>query len=408
VKLKLPRLVIFSIVIGILLRLIFALTTYHGDLAALVLAGDSLAVKHQFINFYESVFTIGTQGELKLPDHQMTFIYQPLAYFIPGLIYLPFAGLLKGLVDGLLHTNPYLLAGKSLFFPLLIYKLPLILADLGILFLLPKFFTKKKDQHLSLILWSLNPLAIYVSSMIGQVDAILTFFLVAGLLAFKKDRLYLSVFFFTLSALVKPIGLVLLPVVALYHYSLHRRLLDVIKLVSSGLLTYLLVIAPFLPSQVYRQYTLFAEHINKTLFAGIAISPGTLIPWFFIAYATILVLLLNRRISPFYALGAALLASLSFTHFHPQWLVWLTPWLVIYLVTIKDWLTPMVTLFSWLVILFSFEPSLTYHLFFGLNLNPIALSSSLASFTPHLISLSRAWIAALLLHFTLQKPAHET
>ena len=116
--------------------------------------------------------------------------------------------------------------------------------------------------------------------MIGQVDAILTFFLVAGLLAFKKDRLYLSVFFFTLSALVKPIGLVLLPVVALYHYSLHRRLLDVIKLVSSGLLTYLLVIAPFLPSQVYRQYTLFAEHINKTLFAGIAISPGTLIPWF--------------------------------------------------------------------------------------------------------------------------------
>ena len=146
-KLKLPRLVIFSIVIGILLRLIFALTTYHGDLAALVLAGDSLAVKHQFINFYESVFTIGTQGELKLPDHQMTFIYQPLAYFIPGLIYLPFTSVLKGLVDGLLHTNPYLLAGKSLFFSPYI-QAPLILADLGILFLLPKFSAKERSASL--------------------------------------------------------------------------------------------------------------------------------------------------------------------------------------------------------------------------------------------------------------------
>ena len=395
----------YSIIFGIALRLILAVTTYHGDLAALVLAGKSLAVNHQFIDFYESVFTVGKQGELKLPDHKMIFIYQPLAYFLPGLFYLPFGGFINNIWEGLLHTGPYLLENKIIYLPLLIFKFPLILADLAIIWFLPMLFKKQNDKNLSQVLWALNPLAIYVSSMIAQVDALLTFFLVVGLVAFKQNRFLLSAFLFTLSALVKPIGLILLPIVAIYSWQKTKNLVISLQTFFVGLLTYALVIAPFLPSVAYRQYTLFAEHINKTLFAGIAIAPGTLIPLFFITYALVTAFLIKQKISPLMALGTALLSSLAFTHFHPQWFVWLTPWLIYYVITTKDWFSFFLTIIAWLTILFSFENSLTFGIFFGLGLSAPAIPTTVVPNLLQLVFLSRAWLIALFPIFLL---SHET
>jgi hypothetical protein len=391
------KLVIPIIIFGIFLRLILSITTYHGDLAALTLSAESISVNHKITDFYESVFTIGEQGELKLPDHQMTFIYQPLAYFIPNIFYFPFVPIIKNVTDGLLHTHPYNIGNKTFYLPLLIFKLPLLAADISLIWLIPLLFKNQKDKNLAKILWALNPLAIYVSSMIGQVDAILTFFLVLGLIYFQRSRFNLSAFFFTLSALVKPIGLITLPFIALFAYQKTNNLKKSLTSLIVGSVTFTLGILPFINSVVYRQYTLFAEHIQKTLFSGIAISPGTLIPLFFITYAILFALSLRRKLNPTMTLGAVLFSSLCFTHFHPQWLVWLTPWLIYLSIKQEDYLIWLITIISWLIILFSFEPSLTLHIFIGFKVSPPNLSTALQNNLTTLVSLSRAWLIALML-----------
>ena len=112
-----------------------------------------------------------------------------------------------------------------------------------------------------------------------------------------------------------------------------------------------------------------AEQTGKSTFAGIAIASGTVIPWFFIAYAAILILLLRRRLTLFDALALALASSLVFSHFHPQWFVWLTPWLIYKSVSAKHSLFWLATL-SWFLILLSFDYSLHLASFWWLGLVP--------------------------------------
>jgi hypothetical protein len=60
-----------------------------------------------------------------------------------------------------------------------------------------------------------------------------------------------------------------------------------------------------------------------------------------------------------------MLTLFSVTHFHPQWLLWVSPFLIISLIKTKFASWPLVaTLFvSWLFITFMFEASLSYGMF---------------------------------------------
>lgn len=60
-----------------------------------------------------------------------------------------------------------------------------------------------------------------------------------------------------------------------------------------------------------------------------------------------------------------LLIIFSVTHYHPQWFIWLTPLLVLNLVAtnFKHALLVATLFLSWLFIVFTFEPSLSYGLF---------------------------------------------
>ena len=374
-----------ALVLGIAIRLVLAITTYHSDLSALTISSHIILKGH--------VFSLYQQGLNFVSDG---LIYQPLAYFIPSLIYLPFAPLLSGISSILVRDPSVLLAGKSVYLPLLIYKLPLILADLSIIWLLPQLFKSKEKKLNSQILWALNPVAIYVSSMIGQVDAILVFFLLAATISAVSRRYIVSALLLALSALTKPLSLALLPLLGIFAYY-KKDFKQACLVVFAGLGLFAAIILPFLSSQAYKTYVLGAHHLNKSLFAGIEIAPGTQIPWFFIFYSTIFLLAYRKKINLTQAFGAVVLSTLSFTHFHPQWFIWMTPWLIYYAVEKKRFFTYLVSILAWLFVLFSFESSLHINIFLNANKVLPQLPQLLTSNLSTLVLLARSWLIAVLI-----------
>ncbi len=374
-----------ALILGIVIRLVLAVTTYHSDLSALTISSH-LILKGHIFDLYQQGLSFVSDG----------LIYQPLAYFIPSLVYLPFISLLSGISSLLIQSPSALLAGQSVYLPILIYKLPLILADLSIIWLLPKLFNSKKKKINAQILWALNPVAIYVSSMIGQVDAILIFFLLAATISAVSHRYILSAILLSLSALTKPLSLALLPLLGIY--ALYKKdFKQACLAVFSGFGLFALIILPFLSSQAYKTCVLGAHHLTKSLFAGIEIASGTQIPWFFIFYSLIFLLAFKKKINLIQAFGAVILSTLSFTHFHPQWFVWITPWLIYNAVESKNLFTYFASILAWLFILFSFESSLHLNIFLNANKSLPQLPQLLTNNLSILVLLARAWLVAVLI-----------
>ncbi len=382
---------LFSLVV----RLILALVTYHHDLNVLVFAAKIIVVEGHWLNFY----TYSVQylnGVPTLFPHNMVLNYQPLAYLIPSLIYLPFSLILKQSVDQVINDS---WNHGDIYLPLLIYKLPLILADILIFFLIPKMFKTRRNQKIAQLLWALNPIAIYVSSMIAQVDIIIALFIVLSLISYKNKKYNQTSFFLALAALVKPSTILIIPFLLYFIFLRTKKLTSTFSAGMIFVLTYLGVISPYLGSVVYRHYALFADQLTKSTIAGISIVSGHDIPWFFITYTITAMLMIQRLLKPLPAFAAALLASLAFTHFHPQWLLWLTPFFIFFCVTRQQFLLYWLTLLAWIFIVLSFDSSLHLGLFYLHKFSsPPFLSGNLFNY---LVGISRAWLIAYLVSLWL-------
>ena len=147
--------------------------------------------------------------------------------------------------------------------------------------------------------------------MLGQIDIVITLFFVISLIFAIRGSFPLSSLFVGLSALLKPTGLLLIPILLFASYRRFGVKTTLLSFIS-GFGVFVLGVLPFIGSAGYRATALFANHIQKTVFAGIAISPGYVIPLFFIGYSLCLILYLNKRLSLVYALGLALFSSLAF------------------------------------------------------------------------------------------------
>lgn len=340
------------IILGIIIRLILSVITYHPDISIFIIAGKTILIDGHLTSFYDT----------ELPK-QLVFNYPPLAYFIPSLIYLPFISILENSFDKIINTRPE----TYIYFPLLIFKLPMILADISIIFLIKKFFNNIDTANKAQLLWIFNPLAIYVSSMMGQVDIIITLLFVLSIISFKSKKYILTSFLIGLSALIKPVGLILIPLIFVYQQLRNHNFLKSAYILFVGFGTFILGIIPFISSPAFRHYALMADQTSKSVYAGITIASGHVIPWFFISFLTIVHFLILKRISLISALSGAILASLVFSHFHPQWFIWATPFILYQLVKTKKIIIWFCAVFAWLIIVFSFDPSLHLNMFLFLT-----------------------------------------
>lgn len=121
-------------------------------------------------------------------------------------------------------------------------KLPAILADLGIGYLIFKLTQKK----LLAILYLFNPAVIYVSSVWGQIESIPIFFLVLSFYLLPK-RYYLSHIAFVLAILSKQTALWLLPVY-LVMWVKHRGVKKLLRGLTLQVIVFILLYLPFISS----------------------------------------------------------------------------------------------------------------------------------------------------------------
>jgi len=146
-------------------------------------------------------------------------------------------------------------------------KLPAILADLGLTWILV-LFTRKiipKTKKFDLLVASLilfNPVFINNSSLWGQIDVIPLFFIMVSFyfLLFTKKNI-LSGVFFTLSLLVKPTTLVFLPVYLVVFLQRYGWF-NVVKTIIVSNLVFWLAFLPFLKKfNLLTPYYIYSEKI---------------------------------------------------------------------------------------------------------------------------------------------------
>ena len=337
------------VIIGLLVRILLSVSTYHQDIGAITLSSHYIVNKGEWFSFYDR------SGQ---DANKTIFNYQSLSYLIPATFYAPFSGFVSKTAQKYVNADWQKSYSGSTNLELLFYKLPMVFADILIFFILGVILRKSQHLKTAQLFWALNPVAIFVSSVIGQVDVFIALFLLLAILFQTKNKRYVALTFVALSALIKPVGLVLLPFFVLENKN-DTKLKTILSSVGGllfGLMVYLLGILPFLGSTAYRHYALFADQINKTVHAGVEISDGTIIPYFFIALTFIYFLFLEKKKNTLQSTVLILLSSLVFTNFHPQWLVWVMP--LILLAQKDNWHFSLFFLASWLLVLFSFDRTL--------------------------------------------------
>lgn len=172
--------------------------------------------------------------------------------YTPGYLYvLSLLGFLKTL----------LLIPDNIFYLLL--KTPAIIADLIIGIIIYKEVQKYVSRKIALLTLSatiFNPVFIFNSSIWGQIDSILTVFMLVAVIVLKKNKLILSSIFFGLALLVKPQALALLPLFAFFLIN-RFKLSCLFKLLVPGIFIIFILTFPFFPNQTLIN---FAQHILNT------------------------------------------------------------------------------------------------------------------------------------------------
>lgn len=363
------KLIIITI-LGLFLRLFLAASTFHSDVQPFYFAGEVIA-KGNVLNFYDYLGNLPADDPILKVYPVYLFNYPPVVYFSLGLAtHLLTAPFEKGLLQDFIINFRNVLGRFDLNVFLLTLKLPYLPFDLLLGVILYKFFKVPKEKILAFGLWIFNPFNLYSTYIMGQFDVIPTFFVLLAmyLLVRKnnltKSNLVLPAVVIGLGASFKIYPFLFLVPLALLKTGWAARL----KIIAVGFVTYILLIMPFIGSPGFRQTALLAGQTMKSFYASIAISGGEsiiLFPLLVLFFYIRFLYVKNYPEDIWRKFFVVLLLFFAFTHYHPQWFLWLTPFLIIDLVKSKLSHWPLVALssISFLGLLTFFDPGLTVWLF---------------------------------------------
>ena len=226
------------IITALILRLVFAFVVWHPDVNNHVDWGIRFW-EYGFKGFYD-------------PDSNVwsyTWPNQP-----PGTIYI-FA-LLKRVSDNIFNffwninikipafPSDVIFYLEDHLFPALL-KLPSIIADFGIAYLIYKSVRMKKYAKTGALLWLLNPVIWYNSSVWGQTDSIISFFVFLSFYLLFKNKPVLSVLSFAISLYIKASLLIFVPIYILCFLKNKYPLTTYLKSIILSFTLIILLSIPF-------------------------------------------------------------------------------------------------------------------------------------------------------------------
>ncbi len=355
------------IVIAILIRFFLMSFTYHPDIAGQSLSSYFWGFKN-ITNVYEHLLSLPSNHPLVTNfGVNDIFIYPPLTYFTLGTFQKIFAftGLQSFLETVMSGVNIYKIQNLSLY--LFVLKLPYIFFDFGTAYILYKYFKKQKTKYLAFILWIFNPVTLYATFCMGVFDIIPVFFTVLSAYFLKKNKLVLSALYMGIGIAFKMYPIFLLPFIIFKSNNWINR----IKIGIISILPVILTNLPFFFSSAYR-YMVFSPKSQKMFYMEWMLSGAEGIFPFLLILSFLYLLCQNKSLRPKFYISyifSVFLLLFSVTHYHPQWFIWISPFLIIELLNYKfkeAWLY--VGLLSiYVFIIFTFENSLSVGLFAPLN-----------------------------------------
>ncbi len=315
--------------LAILIRLFIMPFYFHPDI-------KTYHFQAQFLN--RGVFNIYDyleKNKENLPIKE-EFVYFPLTYFFLGsyqLIANAFLG--TGFSEWLSDASQTAVNRIGVFRYLFILKLPYLILDLLIPFLLIGFFKEKKEQRKFFILWLFNPVSIVIIYIFSNVDIIPVILSLMSILLFRDRQIFKSALLLGISAGFKPFTLLLLPIFLLFN----KRLKEAVKYVLTTTLTLGLIIIPFW-SNAFFHSALLSGLTTRIAYPGISVGFGESLMIGVVVLFGFYFWTLMRKTKGlndiWLYMFSLLLLLFSTIHFHVQWLFWVMPFLVIISIFRKD------------------------------------------------------------------------
>jgi hypothetical protein len=386
------------LILAVVIRLILIPLYTHPDIRGFNFAAYLITQKSESLSFYDYLSYLPRTHQLVKLYHDDLFIYPPLAYLTPALFMKILSPLYPWpLFNQLIYDINVAVADPQMPYLNYLLKFPYLIADFLCLIYLRKL-VDDKHKHVVSLVWLFNPVNLYVTYLISQFDIYISLLLIASLYYSHKNLPTLSSMLLGLAAGFKPFPLFFLPFV-----NKDKSIISRISSVLIGLSVYMLTVLPYFSSPGFRQYALFADQTQKLFFAKIMISSSTYISIFMLGLGVLVWFNYHKHdyLPTWGWLGLVTLIFYSFSHFHPQWIMWGLPFFVISY-SIKPVTRP--TLFAsmtlYFIIVLTFEASLNVNIIH----QSITLSDMLdkLKLTDTFLSVIKSLFASTSLYLTFQ------
>lgn len=309
------------LIIAVLLRLLVSGLLFHPDI-------KTIAFQTSFLKTgVTDIYTYLTNNKATLPLKE-EFVYFPLTYFTLGgyqAIVSPLLGngFDKWLADGSANS---VVNNPNIFKYLIALKLPLILVDIAIAYLLLGFFADRKKGELAFELWLFNPFTIILIYAFSNIDLYAVLLTLIAFLLIKQEKIIKSSVVLGLAIAFKLYPLLFVPFLIVKGKNTKEKILAALIPISIFVATLL----PFWST----------NFVNSALLSGL--STRIFSPNFVIGFGESMIVGLmllsimfgyawinEKNINLFNYFVVLLLILFSFSHFHISWLLWIAPFLVV-------------------------------------------------------------------------------
>ncbi|MCX6704457.1 MAG: glycosyltransferase family 87 protein [Candidatus Woesebacteria bacterium] len=321
------------LLLAIFLRILVAGFLFHPDIKTYNFQASFL--KKGVVNIY--TYLVENKKSLTLKDN---FVYFPLTYFTLGgyqAVITPILG--NGFDSWLANAGVNsIVEDPNIFKYLTLLKLPYLILDIAIAFLLMRFFENKEDRKKAFIFWLFNPFTIVIIYVFSNIDIFPVILTILAFLMIKKQKLFSASLILGLASGFKLYPLLFVP----FLFLAGRNLKEKFILAATPILTFGLIILPFIST------AFFQSALVSGLTTGIFTSDFTTLALAILFFYAVLI---DKKLNLFNYWIALFLIIFSFTLFHTQWLLWIAPFLVI--LSVKNpklsWLIFSLSIFAFVI-----------------------------------------------------------
>jgi hypothetical protein len=307
------------ILLAVLLRLLVMPFFYHPDIKSQLFHMQYLS--HGVTNIYDFV----DKNRSHLP-YTNIYVYLPTTYYFFGSVNFILSplyphDLYTWLNDWGANQNNY----HNMMFFMLVLKLPYLIFDLLTGYILYKIYNNKKILYF----WFFNPISIYLIYILGNFDIIPAFLTLLSFYFIKNNKQFWSYLAIGFAIALKMYPIMFLPLLLFYD---KKNIFKNIKYAVVSLLPLILSILPFIKQQSFYDSFIGSGLTQKILeykIGGLPIFP--------ICFILILInyFFSKSKYKFEIAMTQTFLIFIGFVNFHPQWIMWFFPFIIILLIDSK-------------------------------------------------------------------------